>query len=91
MLRREFQVAKNVTHATAHVCGLGFFDLYLNGQLVSHQLMNPALTGYDKRALYVTFDVTSHLKQGDNAIGVVLGNGRFFAPRRKVPVPACWV
>ena len=87
MLRREFNLQKKVIRATAYVCGLGFFDLYINGKLISDQLMNPALSGYDKRQLYVTFDVTSQVKQGNNAIGVILSNGRFFAPRIKVPVP----
>jgi alpha-L-rhamnosidase len=86
-LRHEFKVGKAVRRATAYVCGLGFFDLHLNGQRVSDQLMNPALTGYDRRDLYVTFDVTPHIRPGDNAVGVVLGNGRYFAPRRDIPVP----
>ena len=30
---------------------------------------------------YVTFDVTAPLQRGANAVGVMLGNGRFFAPR----------
>lgn len=87
MLRREFNVAKNLTRATASVCGLGFFDLHMNGRQVSDQLMNPALTGYDRRDCYVTFDVTRDVHPGANAIGVVLGNGRYFAPRRNYPVP----
>ena len=87
MLRHEFKVRQNIERATAYVCGLGFFDLEMNGQAVSDQLMNPALTGYDRRALYVTFDVTRQLRTGDNAVGVTLGNGRYFAPRRDVPVP----
>jgi alpha-L-rhamnosidase len=86
MLRREFRAEKKVKRATAHVCGLGFFDLYLNGRLVGDQLMNPALTGYDKRVLYVTFDVTDQVQTGANAVGVLLGNGRYFAPRVAYPV-----
>ena len=88
-LRREFQVARNkaVKHAMAYVCGLGFFDLHVNGRVIGDKLMNPALTGYDKRALYVTFDVTEDLQAGGNAVGVVLSNGRFFAPRLQSPVP----
>lgn len=87
MLRHEFRVASAVRRATAYVCGLGFFDLHLNGQLISDQLMNPALTGYDRRCCYVTFDVTRDVHPGNNAVGVVLGNGRYFAPRCDVPVP----
>ncbi|MCA8994587.1 MAG: family 78 glycoside hydrolase catalytic domain, partial [Planctomycetaceae bacterium] len=86
-LRREVHFDKKIARATAYVCGLGFFDLHVNGKLIGDQLMNPALTGYDKRDLYVTFDVTDALQTGDNAIGVTLSNGRFFAPRVTHPMP----
>ena len=84
-LRREFKVDKQVTRATAYVCGLGFFDLFLNGRKVGEHVMDPALSGYKKRAFYVTFDVTNCLNAGDNAVGVILGNGRYFAPRKISP------
>jgi alpha-L-rhamnosidase len=80
-LRREFPVEKKVVRATTYVCGLGFFDLYLNGKKVSDHMMDPALSDYGKAVYYVTFDVTPYLKKGRNAMGVVLGSGRFFAPR----------
>jgi alpha-L-rhamnosidase len=86
-LRREFAVDKKVARATAYVCGLGFFDLFLNGKKVSDDLMDPALSDYAKAAYYVTFDVTEQLRKGTNAIGVMLGNGRFYAPRSTTPVP----
>jgi len=85
-LRREFAVEKKVAHATAYVCGLGFFDLFLNGAKVSDNVMDPALSDYAKAAYYVTFDVTQQLRKGANAIGVILGNGRFYAPRSQTPV-----
>ena len=84
-LRREFAVEKKIARATVYACGLGFFDLYLNGKKVSDQVMNPALSDYRKVDYYVTFDVTDQLKNGANALGVVLGNGRFFAPRLRRP------
>ena len=87
MLRKEFNAGKKIAQAYAYICGVGFFDMYINGKLTSDQLMNPALSGYNKRLLYSCFDVTQQLKNGPNAIGIVLGNGRFFAPRKKVPVP----
>ncbi|MGD0731593.1 MAG: family 78 glycoside hydrolase catalytic domain [Terracidiphilus sp.] len=80
-LRREFAVTKRVTRATAYVCGLGFFNLYLNGAKVSQDVMDPALSEYDKAAYVVTFDVTDRLHAGANALGVILGNGRFYGPR----------
>jgi alpha-L-rhamnosidase len=85
MLRREFALTKPVARATTSICGLGFFECYLNGRKVGDHVMDPALTRYDKRAMYVTFDVTGLLRRGTNAVGVLLGNGRFFAPRIRVP------
>jgi len=84
-LRREFQVEKKVQRATAYVCGLGFFDLFVNGTEVSDHVMDPALSDYDKTAYYVTFDVTRQLRSGSNAVGVALGNGRYFTPRTQKP------
>ncbi len=51
-VRRDFEIKphKQVQRATAYVCGLGFFDLHINGERIGDSLMNPALTGYDRRA-----------------------------------------
>ena len=84
-LRREFQVDKKIARATAYVCGLGLFELRLNGAKVGDHVLEPGLTDYDKRCYYVTFDVTDQIHDGGNALGVVLGNGRFWAMRLNVP------
>ncbi len=86
MLRCEFQAGKKIVRATAYVCGLGLFELYLNGRRVGDHVMDPLMSNYAKRAFYVTFDVTGQLREGRNALGVMLGNGRFFAPRVKLPM-----
>lgn len=86
MLRRDFKAPKEVKRATAYVCGLGLFELYVNNSRISDNVLQPALTDYDKQAQYVTFDVTDKVKSGDNGIGVWLGNGRYFAPRLGIPV-----
>jgi alpha-L-rhamnosidase len=85
MLRREFAVEKKVRRAMAYVCGLGLSEFYLNGKKVGNQVLSPALSDYTKRAFYITYEVTKELKKGANAAGVILGNGRFFAPRSTVP------
>lgn len=69
------------------MCGLGYYELHLNGQKVGDHVLDPALSDYSRRVFYVTYDVADKLNQGANAIGVVLGNGRFFAPRTNVPTP----
>ena len=74
-LRREFHVAKKVKDATAYVCGLGFYDFSLNGEKVGDSEFAPLWSDYDKSVYYNTYDVTSQVKKGGNAIGVLLGNG----------------
>ena len=85
MLRREFNVAADVKRATAYICGLGYYELSLNGQKVGDHVLDPGYTDYSKRVLYATYDVTDRLVHGPNAVGVQLGNSRFYAPRVKAP------
>ncbi len=85
-LRREFTTWRTVRYATVSLCGLGYYELYLNGKKIGNHVLDPALTDYTKRMLYVTYEVTDQIKKGPNAIGVILGNGRFFAPRLGNPI-----
>ena len=85
LLRREFNMARAIKRATAYVCGLGLSELHINGSKIGDHVLSPGLTDYGKRALYVTYDVTDDLCAGVNAVGVILGNGRYFAPRRSSP------
>lgn len=80
MLRTQFEARGKIKRATVYICGLGLFKLYLNGKKVGNQVLAPALAEYQKRSFYMTFNVTKDLTEGKNAVGVVLGNGRFFAP-----------
>lgn len=74
-LRRSFQVEKPIRRATAQVTALGLYELRLNGARVGDHLLAPEWTDYRKRVQYQTFDVTRQIRQGANAVGVVLGNG----------------
>lgn len=79
LLRKEFRISKPLARATVFISGLGQFDLHLNGNKVNG-FLDPGWTKYDEHALYVTFDVTRHLQNGANALGVMLGNGFFYIP-----------
>ena len=85
MLRKEFAVDKKVRRASVYFSGLGTSELYLNGVKVGDAVLSPGLTDYDKHVLYVTSDLTGLLAQGKNAIGIMLGNGRYYAPRSDIP------
>ena len=86
MLRKEFRLAGAPRRATLYISGLGYSESYINGKKVGNDVLAPALSDYDKRVFYVTYDVTNSLHAGENAIGVLLGNGRFHAPRSNIPV-----
>ncbi|MCD6596189.1 MAG: glycoside hydrolase family 78 protein, partial [Bacteroidales bacterium] len=85
MLRNEFELGKKIKSATVFISGLGLFELYINGEKIGDQVLAPGLTEYNKRAFYMSFDVTKDLQQNKNAIGIILGNGRYFAPRTNEP------
>lgn len=74
-LRRDFRTTKKIAEATAYVCGLGFYEFSLNGKKVGDSEFTPLWSDYDKSVYYNTYDVTEQLQQGENAIGILLGNG----------------
>ncbi|MCS6950882.1 MAG: family 78 glycoside hydrolase catalytic domain, partial [bacterium] len=77
LFRKEFSVPPGLQRARALICGLGYYELYLNGERVGEQVLDPAQTDYEKRAFYVVHDVTHLLREGQNCMGVMLGNGWF--------------
>lgn len=77
MFRREVQINKPVKRALAFLCGLGFHELSVNGSKVGDHELEPGWTNYRKTCLYATYDVTDLLRQGPNAVGVMLGNGMY--------------
>jgi len=83
-LRKEFAAEKPLKQATVYFSGLGSSELYLNGKKVGDAVLSPAVAQYNKRVFYVTYDVTEQIKRGENAMGVVLGGGRFASDRSKI-------
>lgn len=80
-LRKEFDVERNIKRATVFYSGLGWSELYINGEKIGDEVLSPGLTEYPKRIFYIAADVTDQLRSGSNAMGVILGNGRFYGPR----------
>lgn len=73
--RTEFKINKPIKSARAYIATAGLYELSMNGQRVGDHRLDPMYTRFDRRTLYVVTDVTQQLQQGENAIGVVLGNG----------------
>lgn len=73
--RKAFAVNKKIVSARAYIAVAGLYELYINGNKIGDHRLDPMYTRFDRRTLYVTYDVTKELQQGKNAVGVLLGNG----------------
>ena len=93
LMRRSFVPNQKPVNAKVFVCGLGFFEMYLNGQRVGDDYLVPNISNYTQRhdlqnfaikldndfaayrCLYMAYDVTDLLREGENMLGVMLGCG----------------
>ena len=75
ILRRSFRPYKTVKQAELRICGLGFYEATINGVKVGESEFAPTWSDYDKTVFFNTYDVTQQIKQGDNELRVLLGNG----------------
>ena len=73
--RHRFLIKKAVRSARVYLAAAGLFELHINGQKIGDHVLDPMYTRFDRRNLYVSYDVTNALKSGDNAVAVLMGNG----------------
>lgn len=106
LFRREFQLDFRPQSARICICGLGFFELYLNGRKVSEDILVPAWSDYQPRDMsnmlypihdtfshriyYMEYRVEDYLQEGTNAIGVWLGNGWYYQDKRVIEGNFCY-
>ncbi|POZ89398.1 MULTISPECIES: alpha-L-rhamnosidase [Petrotoga] len=73
--RKTFEIKNEIQSARAYISGLGFYELYLNGEKVGNNVLDPGQSEYSKEALFNVYNIISFLT-GQNCVGVILGNGR---------------
>lgn len=73
--RKEFAAGKKIERATVYATALGIYELYLNGVRVGDARFAPGWTDYHQRAYYWTYDVTSFVQKGKNAMGAWVADG----------------
>ncbi len=73
--RKAFRSGKAIRSARAYIAVAGLYELSINGKRIGDHQLDPTYTRFDRRNLYVTYDVTENLQQGENVLGVLLGNG----------------
>ena len=79
-LRQTFSVDKPVKSARLYATALGAYEVTLNGDRVGADVLAPGWTDYRQHVKYQTYDVTSQVARGDNAIGVLLAPGWYQTP-----------
>ena len=77
VLNKEFNIEKSIKCARAYACGLGLYEININGQKCGEEYLAPNFNAYDKWLQYQTYDITNTLEQGKNTIDVLLGNGMY--------------
>ncbi len=87
-LRRTFESQKAVKQARIYATAHGVYELELNGCRVGNQELAPEVSAYDKYLQYQTYEVTSLINDGANAVGAVLGDG-WYSGRIGLPGDSC--
>jgi alpha-L-rhamnosidase len=75
LLRRSFTLDAPIVQARLYITALGLYECTINGQLVGEDVFTPGWTDYGQRVQYQVYDVTGLVRTGENAIGVILGDG----------------
>jgi alpha-L-rhamnosidase len=85
-LRKTFD-AGGVKSARLYATALGAYEIFLNGERVSHDVMSPGWTDYRERVLYQTYDVTNLVKSGANVMSALLAPGWYSTPLQWLQQP----
>ncbi len=75
IFRKSFQLDKPADSAELLICGLGFYDLFLNGRKITKGYLAPYISNTDHYIYYDKYDIAPYLNIGENVIGVMLGDG----------------
>ncbi len=73
--RKSFFLKKIPNLAEITICGLGYYELYLNGQNITKGYMAPYRSNPDHYLYYDHYNITEYLTEGENVFGILLGNG----------------
>ncbi len=75
LFRKTVHITGKVKLAEMLICGLGFYELFINGEKITKGHLAPYISNPDHIRYYDRYDFASHLKEGENVIGIMLGDG----------------
>lgn len=79
-LRHTFVVKAAVKSARLYATALGAYEVFMNGKRVSDDVLAPGWTDYREHVKYQTYDVTTMVTMGKNAVGALLAPGWYETP-----------
>ncbi len=79
LFRTEFSASNKISEVMLHITALGYYTASLNGHRIGRNVLDPAWTDPSKRIYYANYNLTELIIEGENCIGVSLGNG-FYNP-----------
>lgn len=75
VFRKSFLVGDGEKKGEISICGLGFYDLFVNGKKITKGYLAPYISNPDHFIYYDSYDISSYLQTGENVIGIMLGDG----------------
>lgn len=79
MFRKVFvtEEGKEIESVRLYASSLGIYEIYINGNDVNPFYGAPGQSVYSEEVYYQTYDLTEAVKKSENAIGIMLGHGRY--------------
>ena len=75
LIRKKIKLKHKPVKAMLYICGLGLYEAYLNGEKIGEEYLAPYCNDYNLWIQYQTYDLTQSIQEGENCLGVMLGNG----------------
>lgn len=75
LMRKSFRIDRIPKTAVFTLCGLGFYELFLNGERITRGALAPYICNPDHFLYYDEYEIADKLRMGENVVGIMLGNG----------------
>ena len=72
-LRQSFGINDNSGKFLLHVNSLGYHEVWFNGEKIGKNVLTPAVSQFNKRSLTVTYDISEHIRKGENDLVLWIG------------------
>ena len=73
--KKEIKLNSNITKAEITVCGLGFYELFLDGKRITKSYLAPYISNSDDVIFYDSYDITDLIEGKEIELTFLLGNG----------------